>query len=176
MSEEAPLTPTALSGRLEQALDLVSDEAIEILRKGRDPRAFQKVEKLLAIARALRLEMGERVEHVDKDVQNRGPNIDPGTFVINGDQGALQYGGNPAHRPAHRDFQREEKLAQIEAVTARRRRDEAETRFFMVQELERLSKLDTVNMCEEIGEGIQMRIGEIVGDLATLEPNESEDS
>lgn len=168
--EPAP-TPTAVpdapKGRLEQALELVTEEAIRVLDEGRDPRAFQRTEKLLAIARAIRLECGTRVEDVMTTGQKRGGaiqgnvlwNAEPAYNIVGGpDMPEIHIGGQ---QNATGDFRREEKLAQIEAVAARKRKDDAQARLSMVQELDQLTKLDTSKLSEDVKAGLDARMLEI---------------
>lgn len=162
-----PATPTPVpdppKGRLQQALELIVDEAAEVLAQGRDPRAFTRTEKLLAIARALRLECGNRVEDVVQPKRQGGINLQGGAVfnvgnAILGDE--APYGGN-----ATQDFRREEKLVQIEALAARKRKDDAQGRLALIQEFKELNDLDTSKLPNEIREGIEARLAQITDEL-----------
>jgi hypothetical protein len=168
-AEAAPkptLAPEPPKGRLEQALDLITEEAVQVLAAGRDPRAFQKTEKLLAIARAVRLECGTRVEDVEANKPRRQGGAN---FVIN--QDPVIMGGNvdlmaaPLGGNATKDMRREEKVAQLEALAARKRRDNAEARLNLVREFKEIQELDLTEVPNEIREGIEARLAQITDDL-----------
>ena len=172
---ETPETPP--KGRLEQALDLINDEAVETLQKGRNPRAYQRTEKLLAIARALGIECATTVEDFLENgcgdgavKQTRGHYIGGAqdTTITLGANMLMDEGGY-AQKSARGDMQREEKLAQLEALAARRRRDEADTRLTLVREFKELSELNVEGQPNEIREGIEARLAEITGKLRTTE-------
>lgn len=167
---EAP--EPAPKGRLEQALDLITDEAVETLEKGRNPRAYQRTEKLLAIARAIRAECATRVEDFLEDGLGDGTSqvaYRGGGAIVTGNN--LTIGGPRANA----DMDREEKLSQLEAVAARRRRDEAETRLTLVREFKELSELDLDGQPDEIKAGIEARLAEITDKLRTKDPVVEED-
>jgi hypothetical protein len=159
---EAP--EPAPKGRLEQALDLINDEAVETLQKGRNARGYQRTEKLLAIARALKLECATSVEDFleqgvgDGEQKMRAPNYQGGVVLGNND---FVFNGGAVPMNAGGDMQREEKLAQLEAVAARRRRDEAEARLTMVREFKELSDLDLGKLPQGTADGLRTRLAEL---------------
>jgi len=175
------LAPESPKGRLEQALDLITEEAVQVLAAGRDPRAFQKTEKLLAIARALRLECFSRVADVEANQPRRqGGN----NFVINHEPGIVIGGNDYMPQPnlyggnATKDMQREEKVASLEAMAARKRRDNAEARLNLVREFKEIQDLDLTSLPNEIREGIEARLAQITDELRPpqTQPESTEDS
>jgi len=170
---EAPESPQ--KNRLQQALDLITDEAVETLKKGRNARAYQRTEKLLAIARALRIESAQSVE--DFLVEGCGGDPQQTRNLAWGGNGIvmnpIQYQGEVVGPytggTASGDMQREEKLAQLEALTSRSRRDEAEARLALIREFKELSDLDLSKQPNEIREGINLRLTEITERLSTTD-------
>jgi hypothetical protein len=154
---------------------LINDEAVETLQKGRNPRAYQRTEKLIAIARAIKMECATSVEDFleegvgDGEQKVRGVNFtnDPG-IIMGGHDLVFQHTAKP--RNAAGDMQREEKLAGLEAVAARRRRDEAEARLTQVREFKELSELDLTNQPNGVKKGIEARLAEITDALRAVAP------
>lgn len=184
MPAKAALKPAEApqKSRLLRALDLVIDEAVEILSAGRNPRAFQQTEKLIAIARALRQEAAVSVEDLleeDECIKGDLQMQQAGQFHYRGavGQNIVVGGADQAWGPrdAQADMQREEKLAGLEGLAARRRRDEAETRLALIREFKELNELDLESQPEEIKEGVAERLTEITEALRSKnEPDEPE--
>lgn len=162
-------------GRLQRALVLIEEEAVAAMQAGEGPRSYTRAEKLLAIARAVRKEMGTSVEDFADD---SGGTVRHGNaFTITGTGGAVYTGDTAGGLQSGRaDMRREHDLAQIEALEARRRRDDAAARASTLEEFERLQNLDTEGLSDEVREGIEDRLTEITTQLsrAASEPEETE--
>lgn len=179
------LAPELSKGRLEQAFELITEEAIQVLTVGRDPRAFQKTEKLLAIARAVRLECGTRVADVEEGQKRRRPEgivLDAPGFLIGEEEGdinmdqlyappPMQMAYGNGRETAAGDFRREHQVAQLEGLAARRRRDDADARLTMIREFKELQEIDLGALPDENREGIKIRLTEIANQLCPPRTN-----
>lgn len=182
MSDSSPTTPPGLSeaapeGRLARAVELVTDEAVEALQKGRDPRAYARVEALLKIARALRKQIGTRADDFEvgqsqsSPLEYVGPEDDDMRINV-GTTGIVM--GQGQGRGAQGDLEREKDLSLIEMREATRRRDEAATRVSMLEELDVLRRM--------IGEvpglaraPVERRMAEILATIAPPQEQPEED-
>ena len=183
MSDSSPTTPPGLSeappeGHLARAVELVTDEAVEALQKGRDPRAYARVEALLKIVRALRKQIGTRAGDFEvgqsrsSSLEYVGPEDDD-TRINVGTTGIVM-GQGQGRGGAQGDLEREKDLSLIEMREAARRRDEAATRVSMLEELDVLRRM--------IGEipglaraPVERRMAEILATIAPPQEQPEED-
>jgi len=186
MSETDATTPHGVSeapseGRLARALELVTDEAVESLHRGRDPRAYARVETLLKIARALRKEMRARVEDFDAGPSRSGNAFehvhygdDQSAIRITEDVQGVLVGHGQGSRGGQSDLEREKDLSLIEMREATRRRDEAATRVSMLEELESLGRL--IGEIPGLAHGpVERRMAEILATIAPPQERPEED-
>lgn len=169
---------TPQPNRIQVAFDLVMAEAVETLQR-RGPRAFLRAQTLLKIAEQLQRESGDRIVHLE---YHTDPNIEAlrqrqadltwratDFSEVEAEDNISLTGTCVALKGPRADLQREEGLAKIELLEATRRREEAQARASLVEELDRLQTL----VEKDENSVLQKRIDEI---LRTFDPTiEKED-
>jgi hypothetical protein len=168
--QAVPDAPSEKPGPLQQALALIEGEAVAAMGLGHGVRGYARTEKLVAIARALRTEIGTRVDDFvgtpEPDATYTG-NVRGNALMVDGDTMNISM---PA-RGASADMRREQEMAQIEATEARRRRDDAAARVSMLEEFEKLQKIDVADLGDGVREGIAARMEEITVSLSKERPS-----